>query len=238
MRAGWLISLVGHIGAVLMTLPLWPVLHEERAAASIVVPIEVVAIAPEANVRALAPPQAEDVPEIATETVEETPPEPAPSDQPTPQRERQERFDLNAVARMADKQREPTRERADGAPSDRAQRVAGPGTAEVASLQARVVALTQRHMQRCWRMPADLPNPERLVVTVSWEVDRNGNLRGQPRVTSPRKYTFDAEMRVAAEAALRAVRVCEPYPYPNDPIVGEHFEIWRSGTFTFSVNNQ
>jgi hypothetical protein len=91
----------------------------------------------------------------------------------------------------------------------------------------------QRHLLRCWRMPIDQPDPERLIVTLEFEVDRHGNLRGQPRVTSPRNYTFDAPMRTAVDAAVRAVRSCDPYPFPEDPVVGEHYETWDQLEFTF-----
>jgi len=236
MRAGLILSAVGHIGAVLMTLYAWRAAPEDIAASGIVVPIEIVTVAPVSNVRALAPPVDDEAPEEAEEAAPETPPEAAPSPTPTPTpppREERERFDLAAIARMADRAKQPGRERVEGAPSDRTQRGAGLGSADVARIEDRITALTRSHLQRCWRMPADLPEPDRLVVTVSFEVDRNGALRGQPRVVSPSNYTFDPPMRVAAEAALRAVRACDPYPYPNDPVVGEHYDLWRAGEFRF-----
>ena len=89
-------------------------------------------------------------------------------------------------------------------------------------------------MQRCWRAPLDLPNPDRLVVTVQFDLDRNGNLRGQPRVTSPPGgQSFDPAMRTAVASALRAIRECDPYPFPSDPVVGQHYEIWGQLEHTF-----
>jgi hypothetical protein len=82
-------------------------------------------------------------------------------------------------------------------------------------------------------MPIDLPDPDRLVVVVEFDLNRNGTLNGQPRVTSPRNYSFDAPMRTAVDAAVRAVRACDPYPLPDDPVVGEHYEIWRNQVYTF-----
>jgi hypothetical protein len=92
-------------------------------------------------------------------------------------------------------------------------------------------------MRRCWRMPIDLPDPERLIVTVEFDINRNGTLNGQPRVTSPRGYAFDPPMRAAVDAAVRAVRACDPYPLPDDPVVGEHYEVWRSQIYTFRPTN-
>jgi hypothetical protein len=40
-------------------------------------------------------------------------------------------------------------------------------------------------------------------------------------------------MRVAVESALRAIRTCDPYPFADDPIVGEHYQLWREMEYTF-----
>lgn len=234
MRPGVLVSIVGHVGAVMMTLLAWETRAVILPASGSVVPVEIVAVAPESNVRALA----EDVPdeEVAPDEQEPTEAEPAPAPSPTPQpqrRQQNEEFDLSAIAGMLDKQREPGRQRREGERAERNQEGAGLGTAEVVAIEDRARALIRAHMRRCWRMPIDLPDPDRLVVTVEFEINRNGTLNGQPRVTAPRNYSFDAPMRTAVEAAVRAVRACDPYPLPDDPVVGEHYEIWRTQVYTF-----
>ncbi len=234
MRPGVFVSVIGHVGAVLMTLLAWEARSTLMPAVGSVVPVEIVDVAPESNVRALAEDVPEDeVAEQEEETVEAEPP-PAPAPTPTPQRRQQnDEFDLAAIARMVDKQRDPGRERREGQRADRNQQGAGLGTAEVAAMEDRIRALARAHMRRCWRMPVDLPDPDRLVVTVEFRINRNGTLDGQPRVVSPRNYTFDPAMRTAVDAAIRAVRVCDPYPFPEDPVVGEHYELWRETEFTF-----
>lgn len=234
MRPGVIVSIVGHVGAVMMTLLAWETRTVILPASGAVVPVEIVAVAPESNVRALA----EDVPdeEVAPDEQEptEAEPAPAPSPTPTPQRRQQnDEFDLSAVAGMLNKEREPGRRRQEGERAERNQQGAGLGTAEVVAIEDRARSLIRAHMRRCWRMPIDLPDPDRLVVTIEFEINRNGTLNGQPRVTSPRNYSFDAPMRTAVEAAVRAVRACDPYPLPDDPVVGEHYEIWRSQVYTF-----
>ena len=82
-------------------------------------------------------------------------------------------------------------------------------------------------------MPIDQPDPERLVVTLEFELDRNGNLRGPPRVVNPTNYTFDPPMRVAVDAARNAILTCDPYPFPTDPVVGEHYDTWSRLRFVF-----
>ena len=70
-------------------------------------------------------------------------------------------------------------------------------------------------------------------------LNRDGSLNGQPRVVSPANYTFDPEMNEAVNRALRAVRTCDPIDrLPNDPVVGEYFDIWRDQEVTFGLRIQ
>jgi len=236
MRAGVAVSVVGHIGFVLLTMLAWEARTTLTPTIGSIVPIEIVDVAAESNVRALA----EDLPDEEVAPSEETPseeePEPAPSPEPAPparQRQNNDSFDLAAVSGLIDKQREPGRERNEGERADRNQRGAGLGTEQRVAMQDRVISLTRRHLQRCWRMPLDQPDPERLVVVLEFDLDRNGNLRGPPRVISPTNYTFDQPMRVAVENAQRAVTTCDPYPFATDPVVGEHYETWARLRFRF-----
>lgn len=238
MRAGVAVSIVGHIGFVMLTMLAWESRSTLAPSAGAVVPIEIVDVAAESNVRALA----EDLPDEEVSPSEEPPteeePAPSPTPEPVPARPRQnsDEFDLSAVSGLLDKQRQPGRERQEGQRSERNQRGAGLGTAEVAAMQDRVTALTRRAMQRCWRMPADLPDPERLRVTLSFELDRNGNLRGQPRVVEPAgNLTFDPAMRAAVNSALTAVRSCNFTFFAEDPIVGPHYDAWDELDYTFRV---
>lgn len=232
MRPGLVVSIVGHVGAVMMTLLAWEARSTLAPEAGTVVPVEIVDVAPESNVRALA----EEVPEgeEQADQLAEAVPEPAPSPTPTPPRERprqQQQDSFDEFLRNFDTKT--GRRQEEGERADRTQRGAGLGTAEAVAVEDRARALIRAHMRRCWRMPIDLPDPDRLVVTVEFEINRNGTLSGQPRVTSPRNYSFDAPMRTAVDAAVRAVRACDPYPLPDDPVVGEHYEIWRTQVYTF-----
>jgi len=239
MRPGVIVSLVGHVGAVMMTLLAWEARTTLMPEAGSIVPVEIVDVAAESNVRALAVETPEDAETQEEETIEAEPepaPAPAPTSPPQQRRQQNDEFDLAAIARMVDKQRQPGQRRQEGERADRNQQGAGLGTGEVAALEDRIRALARAHMRRCWRTPVDLPDPDRLVVTLQFDINRNGTLNGQPRVVSPRNYTFDPAMRTAVEAAVRAVRVCDPYPFPDDPVVGEHYELWRQTEFTFRPN--
>jgi hypothetical protein len=235
MRPGVIISIVGHIGAVMMTYLVWaarpPVL---LPASGSVVPVEIVAVAPESNVRALA----EEVPEGEQQADElaEAEPAPAPTPAPAPPRERRQQSaeaDFEDLLRNYDTKT--GRRRQEGERAERNQQGAGLGTDEAVRVEDRARALIRAHMRRCWRTPVDLPDPDRLVVVVEFDLNRNGTLNGQPRVTSPRagSYTFDRPMSTAVDNALRAVRSCDPYPLADDPVVGEHYDIWRTQVYTF-----
>jgi len=236
MRPGIIVSIVGHIGAVLMTLLVWETRAVIVPASGSVVPVEIVDVAPESNVRALAEEIEEEGEQEADESVDAEPQAVAADAPPRQQPRRNDTFSLDAAeAALRDADRREGRRRQDGERAERTQQGAGLGTAEVVAIEDRARALIRAHMRRCWRMPIDLPDPDRLVVTVEFEINRNGTLNGQPRVTNPRagSYSFDAPMRTAVDAAVRAVRACDPYPLPDDPVVGEHFEIWRTQVYTF-----
>jgi hypothetical protein len=239
MRPGVIVSIVGHIGAVLMTMLAWEARSALPTAGGAVVPVEIVDVALESNVRALA----EEVPDEEVTAAEELPTEaqeasaPAPT---APQRARQDDFNLDDIAAgLINREQEKGRRRQEGQRAERTQSGAGLGTAERVAVEDRAGALVDRHLRRCWRMPDDLPDPERLIVTLSFQVGRKGALVGQPRVVSPRNYTFDPPMAEAVNRALRAVRQCDPYEIlSEDPVVGEHFEIWREQEVTFGRRSQ
>ena len=242
MRAGWLISAVGHVGAVLMTMHLWskapPV---EFAPARVEVPIEVTTIGPETNLRALAiPTDNEEEPVASAPEEEEVVVPEADSEEPAPPRPQREqtrpRFNLDdADDPLVNLDRNNTPRQRDGAPADRNQAAAGLSDSEVASIEARIQSVVRRHVDRrqCWQGVADLPDPQTLAVRVVIQLNRDGSLRGTPNVISPRNTTFSPYARVAVERALRAVRVCDPFPLADDPVIGEHYEMWRELQYTF-----
>ncbi|MCX7359906.1 MAG: hypothetical protein NT015_17425 [Alphaproteobacteria bacterium] len=123
-----------------------------------------------------------------------------------------------------------------GAPAPAATAPAAPSEAD---LERRVIELLQQELRRCWRMPTDQPDPDRLAVTVEFNLNTDGSLNGQPRVASPRNYTFDPPMAHAAQAALAAVRACAPYTvFANDPLLRDHHEVWSQVSMTFRPSTE
>jgi hypothetical protein len=237
MRPGVIVSIIGHIGAVMMTLLAWEASSSlPSAGQGIVVPVEIVDVSLESNVRALAE-QVEVEGEQQADEISESVPAPRPTPTPTPPRQRpdQARDAFEDLLRNYDKDRGARQET--GETADTTRPGAGAGTGDTVAIRDRVTALNRRAMLRCWRMPADLPDPERLVVVLEFDLDRNGNLRGQPRVVSPTNYTFDGPMRTAVEHAQRAVRSCDFTFFPQDPVVGERYEAWDELRFRFAVQD-
>ncbi|QGZ96385.1 hypothetical protein [Terricaulis silvestris] len=236
MRPGVIVSIIGHVGAVMMTLLAWEASSSlPSAGQGIVVPVEIVDVSLESNVRALAE-QVEVEGEEQADEISEAVPAPRPVPTPTPPRQRpdQARDSFEDLLRNYDKDR--GRRQETGETADTTRPGAGAGTGDTVAIRDRVTALNRRAMMRCWRMPSDLPDPERLNVTLEFDLDRNGNLRGQPRVIRPTNYTFDAPMRAAVENALRAVRSCDFTFFPEDPVVGSRYDAWDELEFTFGLN--
>lgn len=105
--------------------------------------------------------------------------------------------------------------------------------ARAPTVEERAAQIMAQHMRSCWQSPSDLPDPERLVVTLRFELNEDGTLRGPPRVVSPRNYAFDRHMRTAIERAVRAVRTCAPYPFAADPMLADRHDVWDEQELTF-----
>jgi outer membrane biosynthesis protein TonB len=227
MRFGWIGSVLAHVVMVLAMVVAWPRDEPDLPPASAVVPIDIIdTISDVTNISAIAPEPLEEPPETeelapagAPRTI--TPPEPdAPEAIADPRQKQKQKdqprrptTDLRSLQAMIDLEKKnegnrgASRPNTPTGPSPR--EGAGAGTEATASEADAIMA----HVQRCWRAPADLPYPERLVVKVRIRLNADGSLAAQPEMVSPRSLVgLDPATRVAAEAAMRAVRVCEPFP--------------------------
>jgi hypothetical protein len=229
----------------MITLLAWETRSVVAPGDGLTVPVDIVDVAPESNVRALSTDPSEDT--TPTPAAEEATPEPpaapspapaAPTRQPPRRNAQQEQNDLLAQAQnLIDRSQHQT-ERRNGAQGPRNQAGVGLGTADAIALRDRAGSLIRAAMVRCWRMPADLPDPERLVVVVHFNLNRNGTLSGQPAIVSPRGYQMDPPMAQAVATALRAVRSCDFAFLPSDPLVGPHYELWQENEYRFALDHQ
>ena len=160
-------------------------------------------------------------------------PEPEPEPQPEPPRTAE--LDLDALSQLIDKERDNERaEQRVETPSEtaevaeRARAAVGAGDRLTASDEAKMKAA----VSRCWNAGAIIgaPNPETLIVSIDFELDRNGELVADPRVANAMQITMSGNRfwKVAEQMALRAVVSCAPYDFlPQD-----RYETWRE----FRVN--
>ena len=86
-------------------------------------------------------------------------------------------------------------------------------------------------MRECWNVPVGAPNPEQLIVQVRVFLAQDGSLAQLPQLEPATRSAAASNqfMRTAAEAALRAVNVCEPYKR----LPRERYETWREVVMTF-----
>jgi hypothetical protein len=234
---GWFVSVLAHLAFVLAGFIVWPREIKPLEADSAVVPVEVVTFAERANVAPIAPPtpSAAEAPEEkgAPQPAETSPSEPTEAvpekkPEPKPKADKPKAFDFDKLALLIDRAKKtPGRKEAAAAPS------AKPGDKPRRGFGAQDgLATTERdalkaQLQKCWRAPVDLPHPERLIVRVHISLTRQGALASEPQLVSA-VAIGDSAMRVAAENALRAVRLCAPFTLPT-----ETYDRWREVNFTF-----
>ena len=77
----------------------------------------------------------------------------------------------------------------------------------------------------CWRVPGAGGGAEVPAVTLLWRLAPDGSLDGEPVVKSAPNDTLGS---AAAEAALRAVRSCQPFRLPP-----ESYESWKEIEWLF-----
>ena len=99
-------------------------------------------------------------------------------------------------------------------------------------IEDRARTIINDRVRDCWRLPADFDARRRLRVTVTATLNPDGTLAEEPR-TLPREAPNDPAMQAAIDAAREAVSNCAPFPFPQDPELREHYEIWRELVLVF-----
>lgn len=89
--------------------------------------------------------------------------------------------------------------------------------------QAALESAINRQLKRHWRAPQGVDS-ERLVTVLSWELNRDGSLAGQPRVVSQSGIndTNRPQADIHAENAIRAVQLAAPFDLPD-----QYYDQWR-----------
>ncbi len=158
--------------------------------------------------------------------------------------EAKKKFDPNALANLIDKAPEDAQQKAliDKDPNKKGQQAAGTSQTATATgkeagsatgtdtvLSAReqdlLKGVIKSQLASCWRLPGAGGGTETPVVTLRWKLRPDGGLDGEPSVKSA---PADALGQAAADAALRAVRGCQPFRLPP-----ESYEGWKDIEWVF-----
>jgi colicin import membrane protein len=145
---------------------------------------------------------------------------------------KQKQFDADKIAALLNKvpdksapppsapPTEPTKAKgpALGAPEGRDKQISA---SEIAMLKGMISS----RLKVCWRLPSGGGGSDTPVVTLRWTLNPDGSLEKAPEVERPRG---GALFQLAAEAAIRAVQQCSPFPLPRDKYVH-----WKTITWEF-----
>ena len=102
------------------------------------------------------------------------------------------------------------------------QRGAGDRTGNQAAIGDYVTA--QIKQRKCYRSIADLPDADKLSVTISFEMDSRGNVSVPPHRIRPKQVDPRYPLiSVATERAIRAINLCDPFIVPE-----EDYDLWRN----------
>jgi len=184
-------------------------------------------------------PQEEPEPEPEPEPVI---PEPAPEPKPEPPKEtpkpkpqpKKDELDFDALSKLIDKEKE-SQQPKPRAPSetsevaDQDRPAVGAGDRLTASDEAKVRAA----LVRCWNASAIIgaPEPEKLIVVIDFELNRDGSLASQPRVANSVQINLSGNRfwKVAEREAIAAVNKCAPYDFLSP----DRYESWKEFRLTF-----
>lgn len=160
------------------------------------------------------------------------PEKPKPKPKPEVKKEPDE-LDFDRLSALVDKEK--TKEVAPEDPiesilkGERDQKQVGAGD----KLSASDTAKMQAAIMRCWNTGALIgaPEPEKLLVQVQFELNRDGSLKGQPRVANALQINLSGNRfwKVAEQVALRAVVSCAPYGFLSP----DRYDAWKEMELNF-----
>ena len=93
-----------------------------------------------------------------------------------------------------------------------------------AALEHRIAS----HLSLCWTLPAGAPNVQNLRVELQIQSDKNGKVEAV-QLKNSKRYKEDSLYRVAANAAIRAVKQCNMPPLPP-----EKYDSWKNLPINFT----
>ena len=203
--------------------------NPSRDAQAAVAPV----LAPESE--PLPAPVSEPVPAPARPTVQAPAPQPKAVHKPSPQPAAKPQTPAKQPPKETQKSGGGSRIGADflkgisaGERSDAGTPAAAFGSAERASLQAAI----NRQLKPNWKAPEGV-DVEKLDTTLTWDLNPDGSLKGQPRLVSQTGKTDSnaPQQKRHVEQAIRAVQLAAPFKLPP-----EFYDHWKRLTWHFDRN--
>ncbi|MBL4601518.1 MAG: cell envelope integrity protein TolA [Emcibacteraceae bacterium] len=85
----------------------------------------------------------------------------------------------------------------------------------------------------CWNPPSGALDAGKLIVVVNFNLSQDGRIIGQPRADDYARMS--GPLKVAADSALRAVRMCAPYSDLKLP--KDMYDQWKEIKLTFDPSD-
>ncbi len=192
----------------------------------------------------VAEPEPEPAPVVSEPEPEPEAPAPDPKPEPPkaapsvkPKRQEPDELDLDALSKLIDKEKEAARAApASTAPSETRQTAENARAAVGAGdrLSASVIQKMKSAVQPCWSVASIVgaPEPERLIVVLQFELNRDGTLASPPRVENALQINLSGNQfwKVAEREAVSATNECAPYDF----LPPDQYESWKEMRLVFN----
>ncbi|HEV2561305.1 MAG TPA: hypothetical protein VGT78_04125 [Rhizomicrobium sp.] len=138
--------------------------------------------------------------------------------QPAKPEAKKDKFDINNIMAMLDKQKASSPAKAKLGERN----VRGVGAQDAATMD--LVDSLRNQIAQCWSPPIGAPHPEQLVVVFDLFLNSDGSVAQPPQLAadSAAAAASDPYVRAAVEAARRAIFTCAPYKLPAN-----RYSQWR-----------
>jgi hypothetical protein len=105
----------------------------------------------------------------------------------------------------------------------------GKPTGGGAKLKSDLINIVREQIKMCWIEPADMSDPQNLLVELKIELNPNGGLAKSPILVNPSSRNgASPSLRVAIDNAIRATKQCAPFNLPQD-----RYNEWQNFIFRF-----
>jgi outer membrane biosynthesis protein TonB len=102
--------------------------------------------------------------------------------------------------------------------------ISGPAAIDVTAVKRALAQEISRQLKPRWKSPTGA-DVDQLVTIISWDLDKDGGLAGEPRFVSQSGANDSnrAQAQLHKENAIKAVRAAAPFRLPP-----EHYAYWKS----------